>query len=210
MEHLISILIVIGLFLLGVVSPGPNFLVVTQQSLNNGLKAGVMTGLGVAFGDCIYAFAGLFGLATLMSLTGWFFGLVKILGGIYLIYLGISMLKAKRADVEAIKEVRAISLNKCFRLGLLTDLANPKTIIFFTSIFATTLTPETPQWVLACMLIGITATSIIWRIGLSWLFSRQFFRTIYMRFRKWIEMAFGVILIIFGIRLTSSAVMQDR
>lgn len=86
MEHLTSIFLVIGLFLLGVISPGPNFLIVTQQSLNNGQKAGFMTGLGVAFGDLIYAAAGLFGLATVISLVGWLFGLIKILGGIYLIF----------------------------------------------------------------------------------------------------------------------------
>lgn len=209
MEHLTSIFLVIGLFLLGAISPGPNFLVVTQQSLNSGHRAGIITGFGVAFGDFIYASAGLFGLATMITLAGWLFGLIKALGGIYLIYLGIKMIKSKKTELAKSKKTASRSLAKCFRLGLLTDLANPKTILFFASIFATAVTPNTPKWVLGCMLAGIVLTSVIWRTGLSYLFSRNFFREFYMKFRNYIEIVFGAILIVFGLRLTSSIIIQS-
>lgn len=209
MEHLTSIYIVIGLFLLGVVSPGLNFLVVTQQSLNSGQRAGTITGLGVAFGDLIYASAGLFGLATMISLVGWLFGLIKISGGIYLIYLGIKLIKSKRTKSAKSHEITSYSLSSCFRLGLLTDLANPKTIIFFASIFATTVTPNTPSWVLVCMLVGIVLTSVVWRIGLSFLFSRDLLQVLYMKFRRYFEIAFGALLIIFGLKLSSSTIIQS-
>lgn len=168
-----------------------------------------MTGLGVAFGDLIYAAAGLFGLATVISLVGWLFGLIKTLGGIYLIYLGIKMIKSKKTELTKSKKTVSYSLGKCFRLGLLTDLANPKTIIFFASIFATTVTPNTPNWVLGCMLTGIVLASVLWRIGLSYLFSRNLFREFYMKFRKYIEITLGAILIVFGLKLTTSTIIQS-
>ena len=210
MEYLNSILLVMGLFLLGVVSPGPNFLVVIQQSLSKGHKAGIVTGLGVALGDFLYAAAGLFGLAALIGLSGWLFGLIKFLGGAYMVYLGIKMIKnSRKADFIKIKKEVNYSLTKCFRLGIITDLANPKTIIFFASIFATTIKPDTPKWVLGGMLIGIVLTSITWRIGLSYMFSRNLFRVFYMKFRKWIEAAFGMFLILFGIKLTTSVIYKQ-
>ena len=210
MEHIYSIFLVIGLFLLGVISPGPNFLVVSQQSLNKGLKPGIVTGLGIALGDFIYASAGLFGLASVISLAGWLFSLIKILGGAYLIYIGIKMIVAKKTGSKYHIDKSPDSLTKSFRLGLLTDLANPKTIIFFASIFSTTINPETPNWVLYSMLTGIVITSVIWRTGLSYLFSRNLFRRVYGKFRRWIELAFGAILIVFGLRLTYSTILQIR
>lgn len=210
MEHLPSILLVIGLFLLGVVSPGPNFFVLTQQSLNKGHKAGIATGLGIALGDFIYAFAGLFGLATVLAWAGWLFGLIKLLGGIYLIYLGIKMMRTKKTEPEILKDDSLYHFTKCFRLGLLTDLANPKTILFFTGIFTAAIHPETPNWVLVCMLAGIVSTSILWRIALSYLFSRNRLRHFYGKFRCWFEFAFGAMLLVFGLRLASSAIIQPN
>ena len=211
MEHLTSVFLVTGLFLLGVISPGPNFLIVTQQSLGKGHRAGIATGLGIAFGDLLYASAGLFGLAAIIATAGWLFGTIKLLGGIYLIFLGIKMLKTKTAVQNKTEEGPAsYSFVACFRLGLLTDLANPKTVIFFTSIFASTINSDTPHWVLACMLAGIVFTSILWRTGLSFLFSRDLFKGVYIKFRGWIEKTFGALLIFFGLKLTYSVLVQNK
>lgn len=210
MEYLYLIGLVIVLFFMGVVSPGPNFLVVTQQSLRKGKKAGIVTGLGVAFGDFLYAGAGLFGLATLINNVSWLFGTIKILGGLYLAYLGIKMLLNKEDSKEQIlNSDDSINLVQCFRTGLLTDLSNPKTVIFFASIFASVIQPNMPVWVLLSMLLGIVVTSVVWRTGLSYLFSRHFFRKIYLRFRNWIEAVFGVFLILFGIKLASQPILNE-
>jgi len=204
MEYFNSILLVISLFLLGVVSPGPNFLALTNQSLNKGFKMGVVTGLGIAVGDLIYASIGLFGMNSLIDVMGSFFGFVKLIGGLYLVYLGYRMIRNRNKEIggDGTKE-SSMSNFKAFRFGLLTDLANPKTVIFFAGIFAATITPQMPAWVLWMMLAGIGCTSVVWRIGVSFFFSRNVLRKQYGRFKKSIEFIFGALLILLGVKLST-------
>src|SRR5438876_3438925 len=86
--HIDSVLTVVILFLLGLVSPGPNFLVVVQSTLTSGRLAGFVTGLGAATGDALYAACGLFGVAKLIETSGRLMMTIRFLGGLYLIWTG--------------------------------------------------------------------------------------------------------------------------
>lgn len=205
-SELSAVLLAVGLFLLGVASPGPNFLVVVQRSLASGFRAGVVTGLGVATGDALYAGAGFLGLAALVTEAGFVFGAVKLLGGLYLAWLGLRMLLRRRREgvPEAVAAAPA-SLTRCWRVGLLTDLANPKTVVFFASIFSTAYDPALPRWTLVAMWAGIVGSSIAWRVGLAAAFSRDGVRALYARFRRGVEIVFGALLLAFGLRMAASA-----
>jgi amino acid exporter len=85
--------------------------------------------------------------------------------------------------------------------GLVTDLANPQTVLFFASIFAVTLTPDTPTWAKALSWLGIVAVSAIWRCLLSFAFSRQRMRSIYSRWQQAIERLAGTAFAAFGAKL---------
>ncbi|MBN4081240.1 LysE family transporter [Caldithrix abyssi] len=207
MENEISaILLVVALFLLGVISPGPNFLVVVQKSLSSGQRGGIITGLGVATGDALYSSAGLFGLSALITQSGWLFFVIKLAGGLYISWMGLKMIWKNPKSVKQSTAATSDSKNygKCFRLGLITDLSNPKTVVFFASIFATTYNPAHPMWVSFAMLSGIIMTSIVWRIGLATVFSRNRIRDFYLHFRRSIERFFGSILLLLGLRLAFS------
>src|SRR4051812_33753576 len=160
MDPLHSVLLTVGLFALTFLSPGPNLLVVVHASLTAGRRAGIATGLGVATGDAIYAALGLFGMATLIAEGGAVFNAVKIVGGVYLLAYGLRMLAARRSarssDMAQPKHV-APTAGRQFMRGLLTDLANPQTVLFFASIFAVTLAPSTPGWAKLASLCGIAA-----------------------------------------------------
>ena len=209
METIQSLFIALGIFVIGLASPGPNLIIVLQRTLNSGLKAGIMTGIGIALGDFIYAFIGLFGLTILISLSGWIFGVIKFLGGMYLIYLGLKTLKNSQEHFRFGK-VKKISLFVCFRNGFITDLSNPKTIIFFTSIFAATINEQTSKSFLIALAFSIFITSIVCRIGLAYLFSRSFFQNTYVKFRSKFEAVFGILLILFGLKLTSLSVFISK
>lgn len=195
-----------GLFLLGVASPGPNFLVVVERSMASGFRAGFVTALGVAAGDALYAAAGLLGVAAVVSRTGWVFAGVKILGGLYIVWIGGRMIAESRRNPEPAIRSRpeAAGEIRCFRRGLLTDLSNPKTIVFFTSIFAATYEPGAPGWVLSGTWIGIVASSIAWRTGLVLAFSRRSVRHLYGRFHRSVRALFGAALVLLGARLALS------
>jgi amino acid exporter len=198
-----AVLLVVGLFLLGVISPGPNFLIVAERSIASGFRAGFAAGLGVATGDAIYAAAGLLGLATLVTRAGWLFAAVKVLGGLYIAWIGLSMIRRSGPGTEVPPSARGRSLSagRSFRLGLLTDLSNPKTVVFFASIFATAYDPSFPLWVGGCMWGGIVGSSVLWRTGLALALSRRRIQGLYHRFRRRIERLFGVLLLLFGVRL---------
>ena len=87
-----SVLTVVTLFFLGLISPGPNFFIVVQSTLRWGRLAGFLTGLGAATGDALYATCGLFGVSELIERSGHLMIAIKVLGGLYLVWIGGQML----------------------------------------------------------------------------------------------------------------------
>jgi amino acid exporter len=199
-----SVLLTIGLFGLTFLSPGPNLLIVVQSSLASGRAAGVAAGFGVAAGDAIYAALGLFGMAALIAQSGDLFAVVKIVGGLYLLWLAWKMMKG--GDAVAIENGNDSARSglppaKLFVRGLVTDLANPQTVLFFASIFAVTLTATTPAWAKALSWLGIVAVSATWRCLLSFAFSRRRVRAFYARSQRAIERLAGAAFAVFGAKL---------
>jgi RhtB (resistance to homoserine/threonine) family protein len=121
------ILVVLVLFLI----PGPAVLLTVTQTVKGGLKAGIITGVGIAVGDLIHTIAAVLGLSAILMTSALAFEMVKYLGAAYLIFLGIKAMleKTKRHDqtVEKKTEKPAVS----FRQALLIELLNPKTALFF-------------------------------------------------------------------------------
>ena len=194
---------VIGLFLLGLVSPGPNFLVVVDATLSYGRRAGVLTGLGAAIGDAIYASAGLFGMTVLIERGGYILFLIKTCGGFYLAWLGLKMLikRGRSSKIGATNGNETILSRRLVLRGLASDLSNPKTVAFFASIFAFGVHSDTPRAARLAMLLGIFVTSVLWRVLLSVVFSMPLVRASYQRSQRFLEPIFGAILCVLGLRL---------
>lgn len=202
MDPLHTVLLTVGLFAFTFLSPGPNLLVVVQASLASGRAAGAMTGLGVATGDAIYSGLGLFGMATVITAGGLLFSIIQVLGGAYLVWYGLKLLRASRPlDLEAAPAPGRANAWRHFRRGLVTDLANPQTVLFFASIFSVTLRPDTPVWAKAAAWLGLVAASLLWRVLLCQLFSRAAMRRGYARNRRLLESLAGAGLAAFGLRL---------
>lgn len=202
-----SVLLTIGLFGLTFLSPGPNLLIVVQSSLSSGRAAGIAAGCGVAAGDAIYAALGLFGMAALIAQSGDLFAAVKVVGGLYLLWLAWKTMKGGSAVVVDDDGARsALSPAKLFVRGLVTDLANPQTVLFFASIFAVTLTATTPAWAKALSWLGIVTVSATWRCLLSVAFSRRRIRTFYARWQRAIERLAGVAFAAFGAKLIAEGI----
>jgi len=197
-----SVLLTIGLFGLTFLSPGPNLLIVVQSSLSSGRAAGIAAGCGVAAGDAIYAALGLFGMAALIAQSGDLFAVVKVVGGLYMLWLAWKTMKGGSAVVVDDDSARsALPPAKLFVRGLVTDLANPQTVLFFASIFAVTLTATTPAWAKAVSWLGIVVVSATWRCLLSFAFSRRRIRALYGRWQRAIERLAGAAFATFGAKL---------
>lgn len=120
------ILVVLVLFLI----PGPAVLLTISQTMRGGRKGGIITGVGIAVGDLIHTVAAVLGLSAILMTSALAFEIVKYLGAVYLIFLGIKTLleKSKKQDKPVENKAKpAVS----FRQALLIELLNPKTALFF-------------------------------------------------------------------------------
>lgn len=197
-----SVILTVGLFALTFLSPGPNLLIVLQSSLSYGRGAGIAAGFGVACADGLYAALGLLGMAAVISQSGELFSVIKIVGGLYLLWVSWKLLRrhpSASLDVTRLDEKQPPL--KSYVLGLMTGLTNAQTIFFFASIFAVTLTAETPAWARVLAWLGIVSASLIWRVLLSVSFSHDSVRAVYRRGQRAFECFAGVILAGFGVKL---------
>lgn len=110
--------------------PGPAVLYIVARSVSQGRMSGFVSTLGVALGSLVHVLAAALGLSALLISSALAFTIVKYMGALYLIYLGISTLLAPTQHfTEA--EVDAKPLGRIFRQGIIVNVLNPKTALFF-------------------------------------------------------------------------------
>jgi threonine/homoserine/homoserine lactone efflux protein len=110
--------------------PGPNTLYIIARSIQQGRMAGVVSSFGVQVGSIIHIAAAALGLSALLLSSALALGVVKYAGAAYLIYLGIKTLLTKEKAVPE-QEVERASLGRLFYQGMVVNLLNPKTALFF-------------------------------------------------------------------------------
>ena len=113
-----------------IVVPGPVVLYVVARSLEQGRTAGLVSVLGASVGAGVHILAAALGISALLASSALAFSLVKYLGAAYLIYLGVRKLLSKPGDVKA-AEVARQPLGRIFLEGVVVNVLNPKSAIFF-------------------------------------------------------------------------------
>ena len=191
---------VITITLLAVISPGPDFAMVTRNSLMLSRRAGVFTALGIGLGVLVHVSYTLVGVGLLIQQSLWLFNTIKLAGAAYLVYLGVRMLLAKPGAVASGAAV-SISDAMALRTGLLTNALNPKTTIFIVSLFMQVVRPDTS----VAMQIGygafISAAHVAWFALVALCFSAGALREWLLGVRHWVDRAFGGLLVGFGVLL---------
>lgn len=165
-----------GLFLAAVLllnaTPGPDTAYIVGRSIAQGRAAGLMSALGISAGCCVHAVASAVGLSALLAASATAFSIIKLAGGAYLIYLGIRLLMTKQgtaASVTAAREVRAP--RTIFLQAMLTNILNPKVILFFLAFIPQFVHTDAPQKTLAFLILGFafSAISMCWNSGTAFL-----------------------------------------
>jgi amino acid exporter len=130
-------------------------------------------------------------------------------GGVYLLWLAWQMVRGKSSvRLGAAPGTSMDAPSNLFLRGFITDLANPQTVLFFASIFAVTLTASTPVWARILSWFGIVAASAVWRVLLSFAFSRERVRSTYSRWQHAIERVVGAAFAAFGARLIAEGISR--
>lgn len=125
------------------VTPGPGVLYVVTRSIVQGRRCGLVSVAGVALGNLGNALAASVGLAALFSVSALAFSAVKYAGALYLVYLGVQMLRASPAAGSAAAPPAA-PLRCIFRDGFIVALLNPKTTVFFAAFLPQFLSADAP------------------------------------------------------------------
>jgi len=187
-------------------APGPDMLYTAARSLSQGIKAGILSALGIFSGCFFHITAAVFGLSTIIRESALLFSIIKYAGAAYLIYLGIKSL-FRPAQQQVVVPVTMISNKKIYIQGMITNLLNPKVAIFFLSFLPQFINPQTPwlkeQIALPGLWFAVKGTLIL--IGVAVL--AGVFRHIIStnkKFRGWQERVTGLILVGLGIRMLFS------
>lgn len=123
----------LAISILLILIPGPDTAVVTKNALAGGRRGGVVAAAGVATGLVIWTLAAALGIAALLRASEVAFLALKIAGAVYLVWIGVQLLRAPGGLAAAPTGGRPQRARKALRQGLLSDLGNPKIAVFFTS-----------------------------------------------------------------------------
>jgi threonine efflux protein len=205
-NYLYLLLSLLAVDLLAAISPGPNFVVVTQTAIQRRRRHAAAVVLGLVSANLIWCLAVVFGLSTLFELAPWLLGTIKFLGGAYLIYLGVSLWRINGPTSTSAEFSLQNKLSAAYIRGLLTNLSNPKSVVYFGSIFALFMKPGTPAWV-QFMAVGIVLfDTVLWYGSVALMFSSTMVRRFYVRIQRPINCITGVVMVAFGVRL----LMRER
>ena len=205
MDTMIIVLGVFAIFIPALMLPGPDFVAVVRSSMARGARAGLLTTVGVSMGLGFYATLSLLGLSALLVEYQWLTWLVRILGGSYLIYLGLRLLLTKPAEIEIVDDDRTARRGSPLLFGFVVTLTNPKAIVLFASVFATAVTSATPVWLMVLMIGLVIACSLAWYSAVSLVMASSPVMRRFRTARQWIERAAGVCFVTLGGRVLADA-----
>lgn len=180
--------------------PGPNTVTVGYYAAGTSRRAGLTAAAGVALASAIWLGASLAGLGALMLQAEGLMRAIRLIGAAYLIWIGVKLLLSRTAPVPAAEAPRPVRANP-FRAGMLTTLSNPKSALFWTSVFAVVLPLDTPLWFRAAVLGLITLQAFLWYGFVALVFSARHTRSLGARAGLWAKRLAGFAMLGFGARL---------
>jgi threonine/homoserine/homoserine lactone efflux protein len=193
------------LSLFAAVSPGPAVLMAARTGLTEGFRTGAMLAAGIGAGAVVWAAAAMFGLNLLFAAAPALLWALKIGGGAYLVWMGYKLWLGAAQPFDT-TDTRAIprSAASAFRLGLFTQLANPKPAVMFSAIFLGTVPPETAPWVYAALLAVVFCNETIWNTLVARIFSLDRTRARYISLKTIIDRCFGGMLALLGVKIAAT------
>lgn len=186
-----------------VISPGADFVLVLRNSLNNGRQAGVWSAVGISLAISVHITYSLLGISYLISQNEWLFSLIRYLGAAYLIYLGLKGIFGADSQQKIEGETQqSISIWQFFFQGFLCNVLNPKTMLFFLSIFSQVIDPNAASQHLALGYgVYMIALHGMWFSMVAILFTSPRLQSLLLRVKHRLNQACGAGLLVFGAML---------
>lgn len=189
-------------------TPGPDVVYIVSHALRNGVRTGLVAGLGITAGCCVHVVGAALGLGALLAASAWAFMFVKWVGAGYLLWIGIRMLTT-RAPTEApglhqaTNDGGTAKLKDVFLGGFWTNVLNPKVAIFFLAFLPQFISPEAANKTLWFLMLGLlfnlnsVPINVGWACTASWLSQRKSVQGS----MAWLDRLAGAMFVGFGIEL---------
>lgn len=192
------------------VTPGPDTAYIVGRSVAQGRGAGVVSALGISAGCVVHTLACAFGLTALLAASATAFTIVKFAGALYLMYLGVKLLFVQSSTkAKAGQPVAAApkTLRQLFAQGFITNVLNPKVVLFFVSFFPQFVTADSPDKVLAFLALGavFVLLTTVWNSFVAWVAG-----SVTQRFsgkpavKRWLDRVVGSAFVGLGLKLATS------
>jgi threonine/homoserine/homoserine lactone efflux protein len=189
-------------------TPGNDMLYVAARSTSQGVRAGIISSLGIMVGCMVHIIAAVVGISAIIAESAVAFNIIKYLGAAYLIYLGIRSILSKKKSIQIKKELTPLSNRKIFLQGVITNVLNPKVALFFLAFlpqFIHAGSKDAPWQILFLgvwfniggTLVNIAVSMLFGKIG-RWLSQSP-------RFVQWQERITGAMLVGLGIKVALSS-----
>ncbi|MGS0707835.1 LysE family transporter [Acinetobacter sp. ANC 3781] len=201
MTPLISIAVI---HFFALISPGPDFFFVTQSAIRQSRTHALCAALGVSLSILVWSICAISGLHFLFQKIAWLQQVLMTLGGLYLLYLGIQLLKSafNKNPVPISKNQNEILPKKSHSTllvqGFLTNMANPKALVYFSSVFSIAISTNVSIFEQSSLLALVFIESLIWFSAVALVFSTAKINYYYQKFSKKIDGITGGIFISFG------------
>lgn len=214
-EATMLLLTLAGIQLVALISPGPDFFLITQVAVSHSRREAFMAVFGVTIGVAVWALIALLGLHLLVEQFPWIQGALYLAGGSYLSYLGLLLLKSglrarhqqKQGIANNVTEkvmARIVDERKGVEFlfkGLLTNLANPKALIYFGSVFVLFVGDNISNIMRVEIFALVVILTFLWFAVVAILFSLPKPKAIYQKLGAYIDATAGALFLLFGLNL---------
>ncbi|MFC5740004.1 threonine export protein RhtC [Dyella tabacisoli] len=190
--------------LIALLSPGPDFFFVSQTAVSRSRRQALFGVMGITLGVVVWSTLALLGLQLLLQRLLWLERLIAVAGGLYLAWMGVKMLRgawrvpSTSATPQPVLQQGDLAT---LRAGLLTNLANPKAVIYFGSVFSAFIGDQVSTGVRWGLWTLVLVETFIWFALVAALFALPAMRRGYLRLSRWIDGFAGTVFVLFGLHL---------
>jgi threonine/homoserine/homoserine lactone efflux protein len=187
-----------------IISPGIDTIFILNKSIAQGKKWGLYSTLGITTGVLVHTTFAAFGLSLILAQSAMAFNVVKYLGAVYLIYLGVTKLFAKEGIIKEKESKQPASVKKTYLSAVLTNVLNPKVAIFFLAFFPQFIQPAFLHSALPFIVLGVSYAilGLLWFVILT-IFAGSFSHKLQEKpsIGAWLNKFSGVVFILMGAKV---------
>ncbi|WP_201508954.1 LysE family translocator [Psychrobacter alimentarius] len=213
---LLSIFITVGLaHFLALLSPGPDFVLIVKSAIKNDSKDAIGVALGITSANAVYIGLCLIGVGSILAASAPIMIILKIIGGLFLMYLGLQALRARKDVYDQFQVAQSAHSNiakttflKEFTAGFLSGIFNPKNLLFYLSLFTVVLTPEISFMFKLGLGIWMTVVVFAWDTAVIFLLSTRKVRAKFTQVAYYIDKVTGALLGVIGLTIVRTAIVD--